>query len=175
MSELVGFLLIILMTVVTTVATLVLLPFLIPVRVQRTRQVIQAMPGRSFVIGLVNAIFFLLLAVIMLQGGELARLLGGFILLALASLAGIGLAGVVLLLQERIYPEAGKLVSGLQPTLKTAVLLVLAGALPLIGWLVLTPILLMISLGASLMVLVRRGGHRTVPAAEHPDLSESGL
>ncbi len=156
MVEIIGLVIITIGTAVSTVALLLLLPFLIPNRVQRTRQVMQALPGRSFVIGLVNAIFFLVVALIFAQGGDVGGLIAMIILLALLAFSAIGLAGLVVLLRERIYPDVVELPQGLRASVKTAVLLVLAGLLPFVGWFVLTPILLLVGLGASIVVLVRR-------------------
>jgi hypothetical protein len=156
MAELVGLVLIIVSSAITIVALLVLLPFLIPRRVERTRQIIQAMPGRAFIIGLANALFFLVIAAIFAQGGEGGGLLALLILLALLALAAVGLSGLVLLLRERIYPETETSVTGLKGMVKTAVLLLLAALLPFVGWFVLAPILLLISLGAAITALVRR-------------------
>lgn len=157
MGEIAGLILILLVSAITTVALLVLLPFLIPGRVERTRQIIQTMPGRSFAIGLVNTLFFLVIAAIFTQGGDGGWLIALLIILALLTGAAIGLAGLVLLLRERIYPETAK-AAGLSTMMKTAVLLTLAGLLPLLGWFVLTPILLLVGLGAAIMALVRRDG-----------------
>lgn len=157
MGEIAGLIAILLASAVTIVALLVLLPFLIPRRVERTRQIVQTMPGRSFAIGLVNTLFFLVVAAIFAQGGDGGGLIALLIILALLAGAAIGLAGLVLLLRERIYPETAKL-AGLNTTVKTAVLLTLAGLLPLLGWFVLTPILLLVGLGAAIMALVRRDG-----------------
>jgi len=44
--------------------------------------------------------------------------------------------------------------------LKTAVLLIAGGLVPLLGWFVVTPILLLIGLGAGIIALVRRGPTR---------------
>jgi hypothetical protein len=166
MGEIVGLILVISGSAASAAALLVLTIFLIPRRVNHTRQVIGVTPGRSFIIGLVNAIFFLVIAVIFAQGGEGGRLLALIILLALLALAAIGLAGMTLLLRERIYPDTTKAVTGLSASVKTAVLLVLAGLLPFIGWFVLTPILLLVGLGASIIVLLRRDGRQPSKTAE---------
>ncbi len=160
MGEIVGLLLIIVGSFFSIVALLVLLIFLIPRRVARTRQVIQTAPGRSFVIGLVNALFFLVIAFAFLQGGQGGGLLALIIVLALLALAAVGLAGIALLLRERIYPESAKGELGMSASVKTAVLLLLAGLLPFLGWLVLTPLVMLVALGASIIVLVRRDGRQ---------------
>lgn len=169
MGDIFGLILLIVSSAASTIAMLTLLIFLIPKRVQRTRHVIQNSPGRSFIIGFVNTIFFLLIATIFAQGGDGGGLLALIIVLALLSFSAVGLASLTLLLRDRIYPEAIKS-SGLKSTLKSALLVVLAGMLPLLGWFVLAPIVLIAALGASIVVLVRRDGRQLVETAEESSL-----
>ena len=143
---------IILFTWGTLAALLVLLPALLPGRVARAQQIAQISPGRAFVIGLVNFLFFGLVATIFAQGGEFGGLLGGIILLTLLVLTAVGLAAINQIVQGRLYPKG----AGVKVGLKTAVLLIAGGLVPLLGWLVVTPILLLISLGAAIIALVRR-------------------
>lgn len=171
MAETVGLILLLLACIATTTALLVLLPFLIPQRVQRTRLVIQAMPGRAFVVGLANGLFFLILAALLAQGGEGGRLLSLIILLALAALAAIGLAAITTSLGQRIYAAEVQPGTGLREPVKTAVLLLLATLLPFVGWFVLAPLLLLLALGAAIISLVRRDGRaekNTFPAPPAP-------
>ena len=136
----------------TLAALLVLLPALLPGRVARAQQIAQNSPGRAFVIGLVNFLFFGVLVLIFSQGAELGGLIAGTILLALMMVTAVGLAGINQIVQGRLYPND----SGVKVRLKTAVLLIGSGLLPLLGWFVLTPVLLLISLGAAIIALVRR-------------------
>ena len=154
MGEIIGLILLTISSIVTLVAMLVLLPALIPNKVSQAQIVLQQSPGRSFVIGLVNFIFFFVIAAVLFQGGDFASLLALIILLALFGLAAIGLAGVVLIVQARIYEDGS--IKEIRQTMKSATLLTLAGLFPLIGWFVLTPIVLLCCLGAVIMVLVRR-------------------
>ena len=152
MAEGLQLIIIILFSGGTLAALLVLLPALLPGRVARAQQVAQNSPGRAFVIGLVNFLFFGVLVLIFSQGAELGGLIAGTILLALMMVTAVGLAGINQILQGRLYPND----SGVKVGLKTAVLLLASGLLPLLGWLVLTPVLLLISLGAAIIALVRR-------------------
>jgi hypothetical protein len=166
MRDFVGFILLLTTTSVSIVALLTLLPFMLPRRVAHAHQVIQAAPGRTLVIGLANALFFLVIAAILAQGGDGGGLLALIILLALLALAAIGLAGLVLLLRGRIYPHAAD-TPGLNLTVRTAVLLTLAALLPGLGWFVLTPLLLLVGLGAALTTLVKRGGEQVKGESFH--------
>lgn len=152
MAEGLLFLIIILFSGGALAALLVLLPALLPGRVMQAQQIALKSPGRSFIIGLVNFLFFGVLFLVFAQGAELGRLIAGMILLALLAVTAVGLAGINQIVQGRLYPGDG----GVKVGLKTAVLLIAAGLVPLLGWLVLAPVLLLISLGAAIMALVRR-------------------
>lgn len=136
----------------TLAALLVLLPALLPGRVARAQQVAQNSPGRSLVIGLVNCLFFGVLATIFAQGGDVGGLIALIILLALAAVTAVGLAALNQIVQARLYPQRGEVSVGL----KTAVLLIAGGLVPLLGWFVVAPILLLIGLGVGIITLVQR-------------------
>jgi hypothetical protein len=152
MAEGLQLIIIILFSWGTLAALLVLLPALLPERVARAQQIAQNSPGRAFVIGLVNFLFFGVLIAIFSQGAQLGGLIAVAILLALMLVTAVGLAGINQIVQGRLYPGERSVKVGL----KTAVLLIAAGLVPLLGWFVLTPVLLLIGLGAAIMVLVRR-------------------
>jgi hypothetical protein len=152
MAEGLQIIIIILFSWGTLAALLVLLPALLPGRVARAQQVAQNSPGRSFVIGLVNALFFGLVATIFTQGGDLGGLIALLILLALAAVTAVGLAGINQIVQARFYAQG----DGVREGLKTAVLLIAGGLVPLLGWLVVAPILLLVGLGSGIIALVRR-------------------
>ena len=154
MNEFISIILITLISGFTLTFFLMLLVFLIPNRVERTRQVINRAPGRSFLIGFVNFLFFGVLAGILSDSGGEGGTLGGIILIALGSLSLMGLSGMVITLRERIYPELSG--NGLKEGMKTAVLIIIASLTPFIGWFVLAPILLIIGLGGTITTLVRR-------------------
>ncbi len=159
MSEAFQLILIALFSGATLAALLVLLPALLPTHVQRAKQIVQKSPKRAFLIGLVNALFFSVLIAIFSQGAELGGLIAGIILLALLLVTAVGLAGLNQIVQERLYAKE----DGVKRGLKTAVLLIAASLLPLLGWFVLAPILLLISLGAAIIALVRRKTADSVP------------
>ena len=152
MAEGLQIIIIILFSWGTLAALLVLLPALLPGRVARAQQVAQNSPGRSLVIGLVNLLFFGVVATIFAQGGDVGGLLALIILLALAAITAVGLSAINQLVQTRLYPKE----EGVKVGLKTAVLLIAGGLVPLLGWLVVAPILLLMGLGAGIIALVRR-------------------
>jgi hypothetical protein len=143
----------------TLAALLVLLPALLPERVARAQQIAQTSPGRAFVIGLVNFLFFGVVAAIFTNGGEAGGLIALIISLAIVAIMAVGLAAINQIVQGRLYANEG----GVKVGLKTAVLLIASCLLPLLGWLVVMPILLLISLGAGIIALVRR---KSAPAEQ---------
>ena len=167
MGEIIAAIIIAIMGGVTIVALLVTLTYLLPNRVNRTAHILEAMPGRSFIIGLVNALFFGILAAVFIQGGDFGGLLALLLMLALLGVSSIGLTGVLQVLRQRVYPQPEP--SLLVVNLKTAVLLVAAGLAPLIGWFVLTPVLLIMGLGAAIIVLVQRQPKKA-PTPPDPDI-----
>ena len=159
MAEGLQIIIIILFSWGTLAALLVLLPTLLPARVTRAQQVVQNSPGRAFVIGLVNFLFFGLVATIFAQGGDVGGLIALIILLALAAITAVGLAALNQMVQARLFPNR----SGVRVGLKTAVILIAGGLVPLLGWFAVTPILLLIGLGTGIIALVRRNTNTAPP------------
>lgn len=157
MTELIGAAILTLAGYVTLAALLTTTAYLIPQRAEQSRQVLQEKPGRAFIIGLVNLLFFGVLAAVFSQGGDVGGLLGLIILLALLGLAVMGLTGLLLLLRHRFYPpheETGR--SLLAATARSSAILMAGLLAPVVGWFILTPILLTAGLGAGIMTIIRR-------------------
>jgi hypothetical protein len=91
-------------------------------------------------------------AAIFTQGDDAGGLLALIILLALLTVTAVGLAAINQIVRGRLYPGEVSVKVGL----KTAVWLIAAGLVPLLGWFILTPVLLLISLGAAIITLARR-------------------
>jgi hypothetical protein len=160
-----GLILLVLLGGVTLIALLAALSLLLPIPVERARQKLEKSLGLSFLLGLVNIIFFSAivgLCIYLAQltgGGPLASipiLLGGLILAALAVLTLFGLAAMTKLLGERM----GTTKSPLWSDMRGGLLLILAGLAPYIGWYVFTPAVVCVSLGAAILALFQR---KTVP------------
>jgi len=124
-------------------------------------ETIKASMWRSFLIGIVNAVFFVFLAAMMFNfsKSQLNGLLSGLvniialtILVTLGILASIGLSGLSYWLEERI--QAGE--HTLAASLKSSLLLVLACMAPLVGWFLLTPFVIATSLGSAIQVIIRK-------------------
>ena len=160
MEEIFGALFIAIVGGATIAALLSLMVILLPNLSGATARVTETMPGRSFVLGAVNFIFFFAVAAVLSQiGNGIGGFFGGifsltalFIALDLLLLLSIGLAGLVRLISERTN-ESQPLATG--HLLRAAVLLVGASLAPLAGWFVLTPLAFFIGLGAAIIALVQ--------------------
>ncbi len=132
---------------------------LFPGQVGSTKAAAIEMPGRSFALGSVNLLF---LSVVVAALGALGGGGGGvFQLLALILLGllvialGFGLAGMSVLIGERLLPDS----SNTRQTAWGAASLVLASLTPFLGWFGLFPYLAIQGLGGFLIGLFRRTPH----------------
>ncbi len=163
MSELVNFLELVVglpLLGVSIAALLVLIQALFPGTVLQTRRTIERMPIRAFLIGLVNFLFFGLLALALVSARVAGvPLIGIFIGLLLLSFTAGGLAAVARLVGERLQPQVTHPV----PSLLLGTL-VLEGAtlVPLVGWLVVPLLASLCGLGAVIITLIRREPDRAL-------------
>jgi hypothetical protein len=165
MEELIVAILIGIIGGVTLAAFLAVMVILLPNMSGRVSRTMASMPGRSFVLGAINFIFFFGVAAVLSQIGQgIGGFFGGifslsalFITFMLLLLLGIGLAGLVRIISERVYDSKPVSIGQL---LRSAVLLVGAGLAPFVGWFVLTPLALFIGLGATIIALVQWLGGR---------------
>lgn len=110
-------------------------------------------PGAAFGTGLALIATVSLLAITLIkQPNALLKLSGWSLLLALLLLSALGAGGLALLLNRRVR--------GLEPELSAfsglcrgAAILVLAGFMPGLGWFIVTPLVVITSLGASIRTL----------------------
>ena len=154
MSEIIAGIFIILSTGATLIALLTTLIYLIPARVNHVQHILETSTRRAFGIGLINTIFFGLLVAFLTQGGEFLALIALLITLTLLAFALIGLTSFLQIVRERIYHNTSR--SLLSATIRAAVLLIAAGLTPIAGWFILTPLVLITGLGATLITLIRR-------------------
>ena len=150
MGEILGVIILTLLGGLALAALLTVLLHLLPQQVQKTRTILESSPKRAFVVGLVNFIFFGLLATFGAERRELLQLIAVLIVLTLLGLSAVGLTAVTHLLRQRMYDSRT-----VNDTFKTAVLLIAAGLSPVVGWFVLTPLTLLTSLGAVIISLFR--------------------
>lgn len=129
-------------------------------RIAKTKSIIQSTPARSFGIGLVNFIFFFVIAAVLLSVAESAGpfikgilTIPALIILAfLAIMLSLGLAGMSNLVGERIVPDT----PGWKQTLWGTVCLSLACALPFVGWFLLLPYVGFVGIGAVILGFFQR-------------------
>jgi hypothetical protein len=138
-----------------------------PGYVERARAVMRDRPGRSFLLGLLNLVFFVVLALLIDVGFAPIAFIGVlsvFVVLPICLVAGLlvaaGIVGEMVLLQ--IASRSGSLLGSL--ALGIAIML-LSLLFPIIGLLVFL-VLMTIGLGAAVFALFRR---KEQPL---PDLSE---
>ena len=174
MPDLLRLTFILLLSNIGLVAYFLTLRSLFPRRCARTRAVADLMPGRSLAVGLVNALFFGLLAFILFN---LANNFGDFgrviltlpALLFLSVLAvgfSFGLSGMAALVGERLAPAQ----TAFRRTLWGTLALSLGASLPFAGWFLLLPYAGLAGLGAFIIGLFWREQNATtaLPPARQP-------
>jgi len=148
------------------VLTINLVPFFIvfgalfPARTAKTIEVAARLPGRSFVIGMVNFIFFLVLALALFSLSERADGLLKVILVLpalvitviLSIMLSFGLGSLAALVGERIAPTQPTWLRTLWGTL----LLGLGSSVPLLGWFLLLPYAAWVGMGAFIIGFFQR-------------------
>ncbi len=139
---------------------LVLLGALLPGYVERTRSTMRMHPGRSFLLGLVNVIFFLAVAWLLNVPFAPLQLLGGLsFLLVLPALLVLGLLVAGSLVGEQVWghfaSQPGRLLISL--LIGNAVLL-LTLLVPIVGWLLFLAVVLT-GIGAAITALFSREKH----------------
>lgn len=161
MTEIIFFFIDILLLAVTVSAYFLALGALFSNRVEKTQGALQQMTGRSFLLGLVNFLFFGIIALILLS---VADNTDGFIKAVLttpalvitaflAVLLSAGLAGVANVLGVRLFPDH----TSWQQTVWGSAILTFACALPFVGWFLLLPYVGLTGIGATILGFFQRG------------------
>jgi hypothetical protein len=110
------------------------------------------MPGRSFLLGLINAVFLSVIAAALSGAGDIPQLLALLLFTILVVGLAFGLAGMAPLIGERLLPGS----SEIRQTGWGAAIMVVASLTPFIGWFLLFPYLSFRGLGAFLLGLFAR-------------------
>jgi len=164
MNELFRLVLWVIVLAITLIGFFLVLGVLFPTQLGKTRTALQSMPGRAFLLGLVNFAFFGLIDFFLFfltdaGAGRVTGVLRGILffpaLIILALLAitlSMGLTSMSKLLGERILPD----LSSLKQAIWGCVFLVLACAVPFVGWFLLLPYIGLMSIGAFLLSLFQR-------------------
>jgi len=158
--EILGIILIVPLGGITIIALFVALILLFPAPIEKTRQNIEISLGRSLLLGLVNFIFFALVAALLISvaenGGDLLGalfyLLAGIILLGLIIFTLLGLTAFANIFGERM--GGGK--TPFAYNVRGGALLLLPGLAHYIGWFIFTPLILWTGFGAAISAILRK-------------------
>lgn len=159
---------------VTLIALIGTVDLFLPKPVTRARQKLEAAPLRSFMVGLINIIFWFVLLVIWFEwtqykeGPDIIPYLIGtaMAILLIIGLIIPGIPGVVAIagLTGRRWNASA---SPLGQDLRGGFLLVLACLTPYVGWFVFTPALLCTAIGAGLLTFFQRKEKKPVKDVGH--------
>jgi len=160
MTDIFRLLLIITLLTISLAAYFIVIGALFANRVTKTQRVIHQMTGRSFLVGLVNFLFFGVIAIVLFSvadstAGLVKTILTIPALLITALLTvtlSFGLAGMVNMVGERILPEH----SSLKKSAWGTVILTFACALPFVGWFLLLPYVGLVGFGAVILGFFQR-------------------
>ena len=160
MTDLLRLLLIILSLTVSLAAYFLVIGALFASRVTKTQRVINQLAGRSFLVGLVNFLFFGVIAIVLFSVADntsaairvILTIPALLITALLTMILSFGLAGMVNVLGERILPEH----SSLKKSAWGTVILAFACALPFVGWFLLFPYAGLIGFGAVILGFFQR-------------------
>lgn len=152
-----GALILIILSTITLIAFFLAVALLFPRRVGLSQQSAEDMPGRSFLLGLINSLFItaLIFGFIALAAGTGAKIFHfPAILLLTIYLIGLacGLVGLIQLTGTRLLPKA----SLNRQRILGALTLILGSLTPLVGWFGLFVYLCLLGLGSFIISLFRR-------------------
>ena len=137
---------------VTLVALFLVMGALFPRQIAAVKSIGSSMPGRSFLLGLINVLFLSVIAAALSGGGDLGQLIALLLFAVLVIGLAFGLAGMAPLIGERLLPES----SGIRPVVWGAAIIIVASLTPFIGWFLLFPYLSFRGLGAFILSLFTR-------------------
>jgi hypothetical protein len=162
MNDGLGFVIAALLSAACVVALLVVIGAIFPLLIERTRRAAESMPGRSFLVGLINTLFLGAVFFAIQDLGALSQVIGVAIL-ALYSLGlVVGLGALARLTAMRLFG----LPVGLRSVGWASLLLVLASLTPFVGWFGLFPYLGLRGVGA--FILGWWGGRKQAEAPPAP-------
>ena len=137
---------------VTLVALFVVMGALFPRQIAAVKSTGSEMPGRSFLLGMINVLFLSVIAAALSGGGDLPQLLALLLFAVLVVGLAFGLAGLAPLIGERLLPES----SGIRQAAWGSAIMVAASLTPFIGWFLLFPYLTFRGLGAIILSFFNR-------------------
>jgi len=160
MTDILRLFFIIILLTIGLAAYFLVLTALFANRVTKAQRIINQMPGRAIGVGLVNFLFFGVIAMVLFSVAEntsgaikvILTMPALLISALLTILLSFGLAGMANVVGERILPEH----SSLKKTVWGTVLLSFACALPFIGWFLLLPYVALLGFGAVILGFFQR-------------------
>ena len=159
----------------TWTATVLISALAFPVRAGRAQAKLIASPGACFGRGLLVSIAVVIVSGIVGRGPGPAKILSGALYVGLAVVAALGSAGIARLMGERIR-ETGAKMSPFASLTRGTILYVAAGYLPVIGWFLIVPVALCLSVGSGVGVLAPVAPVRPREAVAAPsELGVGGL
>jgi hypothetical protein len=141
---------------VTVASFTITCALLFPAKVDAARSEISLHSGRSFGMGLVaflGGVFSLIVLNMPLPALKLVGLMG---LAAYFGLVAIGSAGVAKLCSERIMSLSDGKATPFSSFIQATSYIVIAGMLPILGWFLFAPLLMLVSGGAGLKAVLRK-------------------
>lgn len=145
----------------TWAATILLAALAFPAKTTLAQQKIVSAPGASLARGLGLALVLGVLAAVFWSRPGPARLIGGLLLAALGALAAVGSAGIARLVGERIQ-AVGSHMNPFAMLTRGTILYVAAGFLPIIGWFLVAPVALLLSVGGGAAAFLTKSKKATV-------------
>lgn len=154
--QLIALIILIVLTTLTFAALFAVEKALFGRLVLSSQRLMEQAPSRCFWVGLVNTVFFTIVILTFIALGDNglpiffvpAIFVLGLLLLSIS----LGLSSLAQIVGERLLPAG----SGLRQQLIGGSLLVLACTTPIIGWFVLLPIFIIVSLGSVMLHLLSR-------------------
>lgn len=137
---------------VTLVALFVAMGVLFPRQIEAVKKTGGAMPGRSFLLGIINVLFLSVIAAALSGGGDLGQVLALLLFSILVIGLAFGLAGMAPLIGARMLPES----TALRQVAWGSLIMVVACLTPFVGWFLLFPYLSFRGLGALILGLFTR-------------------
>lgn len=144
---------------------------LFPASIQKASQRVSTTPGKSLGLGILAALAVAVPAAVLLAlpvGG--AKLLGIVLIAAGLAFASLGAAGVAASMGRTWKGHAGDQASPTGSFVRAAIALELAAAFPLLGWFIVIPTTILVSLGAAVFAALN-----WVPDAEPGAVVKEGL
>jgi hypothetical protein len=136
---------------------------LFPHQVEKASHQLTEKPGRTFVLGLGSALVLSVpITIFFVAGLPFTSFLGALSIVTVLAIATIGAAGMALKMGRRLAEKTNP-DKPIRSFLGGAVALELAAAFPFVGWLLVIPVVLILSLGASLTGIWGKKPTPTIP------------